>query len=585
MDSQIEAIKSALDIVTVVQSYVPSLKARGRNHFGLCPFHQEKSPSFSVNPELQIFKCFGCGEGGDVLSFLQKIEGLDFPAVLELAAAKAGISLEKFSSPQEQALRREKARAYEAHRLACEYYHYLLLSHPSGKPGLEYAINRRKLRPQQLKQYKLGFAPRAYHNLEKFLLKKGFNQAELVKFGLLVNKDGRIYDKFRERLLHPIANMQGEVVGFSGRIINPEHPGPKYLNSPETIIYHKKDLLYGAYQAKDEMRRRGFVILVEGNLDVVSSAKVGMGNIVCPLGTALTPEQLRLVKRYVRAVYFAFDTDAAGKKALLRSLELTEQAGLIAKAIDLGEYKDVDEMVVAKPELWLARVETALEIPEYVVNIFKADYDLSSASDKIAYLDKVLPFIAKLRQQIKIDHYLQQLELITGTKYEILQAALADKQRNIAHTTAHSQPEQTPTAYPAQVEVRVNKALKQLLVYLYAYKEQLTDPEKLLAIYRGRLTKNESALLDLCLGVIANNAPAELYKQQLAQIVSEQTVKIDLDFEEPQAELSKMLKAYVKNRVQTYLRTLKQKLLQSEQPDSYNRRILEYTKVLQELSW
>lgn len=595
MDSQIEAVKSALDIVSIIQSYVPSLKSRGRNHFGLCPFHQEKSPSFSVNPELQIYKCFGCGEGGDVINFIQKIEGLDFPTALELAANKAGITLEKFTSPLEQKKRAEKKRALEAHKLAAEYYHYVLLNHPSGKIGLDYATSKRKLAKKQIKEFFLGYAPRSYHNLEKFLAKKGFTQQELVAWGLLASKNGRVYDKFRERLLHPIFNMQGEVIGFSGRIINPDHPGPKYLNSPETIIYHKKSSLYGAFQAKEAIRKRRSVIIVEGNIDVISSARVGADHIVCPLGTALTSEQLKLITRYAQEILFAFDTDAAGKKALLRALELTESTGLKAKAIDLGKFKDVDEMVVADPQLWLQSIDKALEIPEFIMEIFKADFDLSSASEKVDYLEKVMPFIAKLRQEVKVDHYLQRLELITGTKYEVLTDMLNKERRELkgeAYYSGHKQTANTSEAEVAPVSeavtalLRVPKPLQQLLNYLYYYREQLLSVDTLKTIYKQRVSKQEETLLDMALAENLrefDKPQVVALKDLFAGIVSTDS-KIELNFEEPQTELEKMLKAYVRRRIQVYLQTLKQKALQTEDDGNYGERILAYTKVLKELT-
>jgi DNA primase len=426
MDSQVDEIKEKLNIVDIVQEYVPSLKRSGRNFFGLCPFHQEKSPSFSVNPELNIFKCFGCGEGGDVLTFLQKIEGVDFPKAMELAAKRAGVTLKKFDSPQARKFREKKQRALDAHILASEYYHFLLTEHKTGRVGLSYATKARKIEMDQIKKFKLGYAPKNFNNLRNFLTKKGFKDSDLVEFGLLARKGANIYDKFRGRLMHPIFSMQGDVVGFSGRIIDKEDKGPKYLNSPETVIYKKKNLVYGGYQAKDAMRKTGFVVLVEGNIDIVSSHRAGVENIVCPLGTALTDDQLKLLKRYVEEIYFAFDTDLAGKKALLRSLEMVERQGFTAKAIDLGDFGDSDDLICSEDgvKLWKKRVKSAVEIPEFIIEKFKDDYNLSNASQKQKYIKSCLPFIAKLRDEIRVSDFLNSLSITTGVDVEQLRKYL-----------------------------------------------------------------------------------------------------------------------------------------------------------------
>lgn len=414
MDSkdQIEEIKNKLDIVNVVQAYVPSLKRSGRNFFGLCPFHKEKSPSFSVNPEIGIFKCFGCSEGGDVIKFLEKIEGLDFPKALELAAQKAGVTLKRNYSPEQQKHKEEKERIFEANHLAAEYYHFLLQKHASGKRGKDYA-NKRKLTDDQIDKFLIGYAPEGYQNLKSFLVnKKNFNERELVRWGLLAEKNGKIYDKFRDRLMFTIFDHQGNVVGFSGRAISNESI-PKYLNSPETPVYRKSMTLFGLYQAKDAIRHEGFAVIVEGNIDLLSSHEAGVQNIVAPLGTALTLEQLRLLKRYCEKVYFALDTDAAGQKALERSLPLIEAVGMQASVLDIGEYKDVDELIIQGGD-WESVVTNPQEVVPYFMKAWRNSYDFDKSSEKSEYTKKVLSLIANLSDRLMQTDYIRELSQITG---------------------------------------------------------------------------------------------------------------------------------------------------------------------------
>ncbi len=411
---QIEEIKSKLDIVQVVSKYVPTLKKRGTNYFGLCPFHNEKTPSFAVNEELQIFKCFGCGEGGDVIKFLQKIEGLDFPSALERSAHMAGIELKKdvYKDKKYQKLYEKRKKLLSANKFAIDYFHYLLLEHKIGEVARRYA-KKRKIPIKILKEYKIGYAPDGFDNLKKFLVKKGFSLKELVDFGLLVNKNGHIYDKFRDRLMFPIFNIQGDVIGFSGRILNKNALGPKYLNSPETLIYQKKKNLYGLYQAKEEIRKKDFVILVEGNIDILSSAKIDFKNIVCPLGTALTLEQCQLISRYTKNVYLAFDSDEAGKKAIVRSLALLDQLSINVKVLNLHGFQDVDELIRNNENLWSDVVKNPIEVFDYLINTFKQSYDLGNIKDKLRFIDNLKMFINSLHDKTEIEEYIKKIAIIT----------------------------------------------------------------------------------------------------------------------------------------------------------------------------
>lgn len=433
---QIEEIKSKLDISTVILQYVPGLKRSGRNYFGLCPFHKEKTPSFSVNPELGLFKCFGCGEGGDVIKFLEKIEGLDFPNALELAAQKAGVTLKKTYSPEAQKFKEERDKLLEANKLAAKFFNYVLLKHEAGKLGREY-VQKRKIPDEQVKEFVLGYAPRSFNALKDFLNKKGYADKDLVKWGLLVEKNNKIYDKFRGRLMFTIFNHQGEVIGFTGRAIFEDEQGPKYLNSPETLVYKKSQVLFGLYQAKETIRKEGFVILVEGNVDPITSHGVGIKNIVAPMGTALTPEQLRLIKRYCDKVYFSFDNDAAGQKALVRSFELAESAGLESYVVEIKGYKSADELIFAGGD-WPHAVANPKEIVAYLISYSATKYDLSNARYKASYVKEVLGYISKIQSDVASEEYLKQVSYIADVSMDILTQELQTLKNGPKTTAAPS---------------------------------------------------------------------------------------------------------------------------------------------------
>lgn len=440
--TQIEEIKNRLDIVSVVQEYVPTLKKSGRNFFGLCPFHQEKTPSFSVNSELGLFKCFGCGEGGDVIKFIEKIEGIDFPHALEISAKRAGIELKKFSDPKIKEQYKERELILKVNGLGRKYFSYLLNTHTTGQIAREY-LKHRNINKIGTQSFQLGFAPTGYENLKTFLKKRGYEEKQLIKWGLLAKGESRSYDKFRNRLMFPIIDHQGDIVGFSGRSIDSNSKAPKYLNSPETAVYNKSKLLFGLYQAKDAIRKQDFVIIVEGNIDVVSSYQVGVKNIVAPLGTALTESQLLLLKRYCTKIYFAFDNDSAGQKALLRSLELAEKVSLQVLIVDIGKYKDVDELINSGGN-WQEVVAKSKPVIDFLLKSLVKNYDLSNSKEKATYINKLLIFISKVQDNLEQVDYIEKLARKVHIDRDILITRL--KEFSKEHTTPTTKPK-TPEVF------------------------------------------------------------------------------------------------------------------------------------------
>lgn len=405
--SNIELIKSKLDIVDVVSSYVKELKRAGTNYKANCPFHQEKSPSFTVNQDLQIYKCFGCGKAGDAINFIQEIEKVDFPEALRISAEKAGITLENDSSFQNKDTS-ERKRIIEANTLAAKYYNYILKTHKLGKKGLEYAIQKRKINIQIIDKFLIGVAPQGKFNLKNFLTSKGFTEKDLIKWGLLVERGKENIDKFRDRLMQPIFNLRGEVIGFSGRYLGQMKEAPKYLNSPETPVYKKNEILYGLYHSKESARKSNFLIIVEGNIDILSSHRVGVENIVAPLGTAFTPMQAKLIKRFADEVYFCFDTDAAGTKALIRGLELAENLQLKHKVIDITGFQDADELIKSDESLWKSKVENARDTIDYLFFKMSVDLDLESAAGKRDFRNRIIPILKLVKDEVLKSHYVKK---------------------------------------------------------------------------------------------------------------------------------------------------------------------------------
>lgn len=432
--NDIEEVKSRLDIVEAVGSYVPSLKRAGSSYKGLCPFHQEKTPSFIVTPSMQIYKCFGCGEGGDVINFIQKMERVEFGEALQIAADRAGYKLTGSARKKDEKLELQKQRIYSANELAAKYWNYILSTHKAGKSGRDY-LRKRKVRPEELKKFQLGYAPRGT-NLLPYLVKKGYTPEELLSWGFAVDRNGEKIDKFRDRFILPIWDMKGRIVGFSGRIVTPSDYAPKYLNSPETLVYKKSDILMGLYQAITAARKQRFLILEEGNIDLLSSHKVGIENIAATGGTALTEQQVKLIKRYADTVYFAFDTDAAGTKALIRGLELAERDGLAHKSLELGSYQDPDAMISENPDLWTQTVNSPENTVAHLLKVLRQDLDLGNADDKSTFLQRMMPVLSALRDEVQVQHYAAETAVLVGISKQSVLDRLKGKPQKTPRTSS-----------------------------------------------------------------------------------------------------------------------------------------------------
>ncbi len=423
----VDQVKERLDIVDVISGYVP-LKKAGRSFKGLCPFHTEKTPSFCVFPETQTWHCFGaCNTGGDVFTFIMRRENLEFGEALRLLAQRAGVDLEP-RSEAEVAGGKTKERLQKLNTLAAEYFRQLLLNSSEGRKAREY-LSKRGISDQTSETFQLGCARDDWHALSTYLNAKGYSWADLSEAGLVVEREGGgYYDRFRARLIFPIRDVRGQIVGFGARALDDSLP--KYLNSPQTPLFDKSGVLYGIDQAKEPIRDQGQAVIVEGYMDVLMAHQYGRKNVVASMGTALTERQIRILKRLTKKLVLALDPDAAGEEATLRGLETAKEAfdyrampvptwrGWIRfedqldaeiRVTSLPAGQDPDELIRADAARWDALIAEALPVVEYYMRSIVHKFDLDSPKDKVAAAREVLPVIREIGSSVERAHYLQAL--------------------------------------------------------------------------------------------------------------------------------------------------------------------------------
>jgi len=447
-EALIHEIRERIDIVDIVSSYLP-LKRSGANHQGLCPFHSEKTPSFNVNSSRQIFHCFGCGEGGNVYSFLMKIEGLSFPDAVRRLAEKVGLTVpDEAMSPAEEKRREETELLLRINGAAAEFYHQLLLEGDEGKVARRY-LRQRGYDAESVRQFQLGFAPERWEALARHLQEKGFPvEAVRDRLGLTrAGKEGRgDYDLFRGRLMIPIYDVRGGVVALGGRVLDDSLP--KYINSPESPVYHKGRVLYGLHTAREAMRRLGCGIVVEGYFDQMALHRNGFPHAVATCGTALTPDHARLLKRYTDRLLLLFDQDKAGRQAALRAMEVMLPEGLSVAVVELTDGDDPDSFLVRHgAEAMAKRLEAAKPVIEYYM-----DLTLEQCGDGVEAQARAAEAIADklrlLKSDIERDLYLRTLSARTG-----IDAALLGRRTAVAVAQSETPPPAprlpVPTPRPA----------------------------------------------------------------------------------------------------------------------------------------
>jgi len=407
---QLEEIKSKIDLIELISEYVP-LKKTGRNFKANCPFHSEKTPSFIVSPERQIWKCFGCQKGGDHFRFLMEMETMDFGEALRTLAKRVGVKLRRYQPTEGEKI---KQLLYEINHLTGEFYHFLLVSHPVGKGALDYILGR-GISKKSLAQFKLGFTPDRWDSLIKFLVnKKKYRLEDIEKAGLIIKGRKGFYDRFRARLMFPLKDHRNNVCGFAGRVLDPEVKEAKYVNTPETPVYVKSHLLYGLEETKKNIKKQDEVVLVEGELDLISSYQAGIKNVVAIKGSALTEAQVRLLGRFTKNIVFALDKDLAGDAAARRGIQMADQGGMAIKVVSLKEGKDPDEVAQKNPKLWQKLVKQAVPVYDYFLNFALERFDSRSAEGKRKIGQELVPILAGISDEIVRAHYVQKLSESLG---------------------------------------------------------------------------------------------------------------------------------------------------------------------------
>ena len=530
---QIEEVKQKLDIVDLVSSYIP-LQKSGKNYKAVCPFHSEKTPSFMVSPQLQIFKCFGCGEGGDVIAFYSKMEGASFGESLKEMARRAGVKLlRRTESPQEQ----QKEKLYQLNQLAADYFHYLLTEHKIGSKALEF-LKSRDVSSESIDTFNLGYAPDSWDSLGRFILKKGLSLTDLLTAGLAVRKDlpagrqevGRgYYDFFRGRVMFPLRSAMGKIAGFSGRTLGDDQP--KYINTVDTPVFAKGHFLFNLDLAKQEIKKAKNAVLVEGEMDAIALYEKGIKNVVGTKGTALTPAQISPLARFAQSITICFDSDTAGTEATKKGILLAQSGGLEVKAVLVPAGKDPDEAVREDPVGFKKKLDHAPAVFDFYLSSALARFDQETPTGKKKIAHEILPVLKSLANEVELAAYLAKLSEKIGVREEILWKQL-DKEEPLESVEPIESSARLPVKLPgkeaylftilfALPKEKVGGAAKKLP------QELLTDPglEEIYHTLRDYLKKIKNFSLEKFSAKVGDNLRPLLEEITLTPLPEEFTEK------------------------------------------------------------
>jgi len=586
MDSQVEEIKKKLDIVDVINHYLP-LKKRGRHYLAPCPFHSEKTPSFTVSPELQIFKCFGCGKAGDIFTFVQEYDHVDFKDALEDLAKMAGVTLKK--DVRLSRVEHQRKRLVDLNYEIAKFYNYILTSHPLGKPALDY-VARRHLTSDTIKLFRLGFSPPNPSLLAGYLAKKGFAPEELIKSGTFgkSNYGSRLYDRFQGRLVFPLADFRDRILGFSGRLLpgSSENAG-KYINSPETDIYHKSQLLFGLNLAKEAIKKTNSVIIVEGEFDMISPYQQGIANIVAIKGTAFTSDQLTLLRRYTDRLILALDADFAGSNAARKSIELADSMEFNIEVLSLPEpYKDPDEAVTADPQLFKQSLAHPIPIWDFIINSALKNFDVTSVSGKKLILTSVLPFLAKINNSVIRSDYLNKFSAQIGSS---LDSVVEESQKYISAPSPSFAKINSPSSSEAD---KVDLLENHLLTVILSSKKPHQIIRKILLKYQFNLPRFHRIAEALALhkGIFQPQKFAAKLPSELISIFQDlflSASRLDFTSRQRHQEITRTVNQIAKYHLRQRLNSLSSQIAAAENSDSQDlvkKLESEYNQTLQQLS-
>ena len=480
----VSEIKSRLNIEDIVSHYV-QLKRAGRNFKGLCPFHHEKTPSFMVSPDKQIAYCFGCHKGGDIFKFIQEAEGVEFKDAIKILAERAGIDPKEYEfSPESEHTKSEKEELYEMHRKTAKFYRDCLWNSEEGKPVLEY-LRKRGLTDNSINEFEVGLSPDSFDKTHLFLVKEGYSRKVIVLAGLGIAKEtnaDNIYDRFRGRLMFPIYDPAGRILGFGGRALKPGDE-PKYLNSPDSPIYKKSEVLYGYNFAKDTVKQTGEMILVEGYFDVIMSHQAGVKNTSATSGTALTIQQIKLIKRTTSKLFFCFDTDNAGIDAAKRGFELAEKEGMNISVITVPGAKDPADFVLEHGNAWAEVVKTNVPFMEFCIKQVINKHEIHSIDGKKDALKEIIQYLKLLESPFEKDQYIRSIAHHLDAKETQIYDELKKSESKERFRISDEKAEKSPTAYKfTMADVLFGLAYEHPTVVKELFKEipedSLTESEK-----------------------------------------------------------------------------------------------------------
>lgn len=479
-DAVLEDIKNRLDIVDVLSGYI-QLKKSGTNFKAVCPFHNEKTPSLMVSPQKQIWHCFGCNEGGDIFGFVMRYENLEFREALKMLADRAGVKLPERSSFSRQT-EDLKEQLYKINGFAAEFYHRQLKT--SGAKHAQDYLLRRGLAEETIDKWRIGFAPDDFHSLEKALVAKGATIDNLIKAGVSIKGErGNIYDRFRNRITFPIYNYVGDVVGFTARTLDPNEKGAKYINSPETLVYNKSEILFGLNFAKGDIRKNDNVVIVEGQMDCISCHEAGFTNVVASSGTALTAQHLRQLSRLTKNLKFCFDADSAGQAASRRAGELALSMGFAVKVVTLPSGKDPDELIRKDLAAWKKALGSSVWFIDFYLERGLVEFPSNSLEQKKYLAASVVPLLSFVQDPLELDHYIQKIGQAYGVAERALKEQLGKQNRSEINTVAELKP---PVKQGSSAAVSLEKQVLGGLLYskefLLSFAEigsadDFTDPE------------------------------------------------------------------------------------------------------------
>lgn len=559
---QVSQIREKIDLVALIAELV-TLKKAGRNFKANCPFHNEKSPSFVVSPERQIWHCFGCGKGGDCYTFLMEYEHLEFPEALRELAKRTGVELSQSKFETTTSARKESI--YKLNHLAAEFYHFILTKHSAGKKALTYVLGR-DVSEKVLNSFLIGFAPNTGDALTKYLLqKKKYRKEDLIEAGLVSERNNRIHDFFWGRIVFPLFDHRDNIVGFSGRVMD-AGAGPKYINTRETLVYHKGDLFFGLNMTKNSLRKENQAIIVEGEFDVLACFQNGVSNVVAVKGTALTESQVNLLSRYVKKITICFDGDKAGQEAMKRSLPILEKKGINTTVVVIPGGKDPDEAIRTDATAFKIAVKNDVGIYDYLLSHALSLSDQKTVEGKKAIAEDLLPIFAQIANEIIKEHFLKKLSYELDTTYESLVKEIDRSQKKELSVL---QPLTSQVKKP-RVDI-LEEYLLALILQSEAPKIALEKAVSILSLYISR----ERAYQKILHHLLTYCASVEVFNSHefVANLPSELSPTLDkcllfplpafLDSEREQREIMKVAgqlkEIYLRTKIKSLSEAIKQK--------------------------